>query len=143
MTQATEKPSPSAPSAFDEATKLRADNEELRRKLTEAEARKTFPPPKSTADPSAPPRWFRCHLQQLPMNMAIHVSARSEDEAKRVYCERMGVIWDKANNEPMTSDRLAVEQVSRPLAKLMRGKYTRTELLALKFEERELDEAAI
>lgn len=148
MTQTTETPKlskdPAAPlSAFDEAAKLRAENEQLRQRLVEAEARKIFPPPKPGADLNMAPSWFRCHLQQLPVHLAVHVLARSEEEAKRTYCERMGVIWDSVNDAPLSGDRLVVQQTTRPPAKLMRGRYTRAELIGLKFEERELDEAAI
>jgi hypothetical protein len=142
MPSATDNVQP-APSALDEAAKLRADNDELRRKSAQAEARKAFPPPKAAAQTGAAQRWFRCGLQHLPAHMAIHVAARSEDEARRRYCERMGLIWNTEHDEPLTSDRLIVEEAARPPAKLMRGKFTRDELLSLGFAERELDEAAI
>ena len=86
MLQTTEKAKPTkdpaAPlSAFDEAAKLRTENEELRQRLAEAEARKIFPPPKTATDLNVAPHWFRCHLQQLPVHLAVHVLARSELEA--------------------------------------------------------------
>jgi hypothetical protein len=132
-----------------EADRLRAENEDLRRKLTEAtttpRAAQAVAAAQGSLVVTAAAAWFSVHLLATPdsMRVAVFVPEGTEEAAKRRYCDRMGVVWDPKFGASTVDHFKILPIEGKPPAADLRGKYRRDELTSLGYSAEELDDAAI